>query len=196
MNTTKVAPSRLWLGVVQVLVGLAVIAFLAGAYRAYTYSWPLWQGQPAKASGSMLGDRPAALLDAAVAQYKAGNFDESARLLKLATEELHDAQGNLKPERRELAAEIKYLSGLTAERLKQTEQAKDYYRDTLRLKPGHLYAIWNLERLEKPNLGSDGAAGGGGSNSDPSQQPDPNKPQDGNQPTPPGTKPSPPKRGI
>ncbi len=169
------------------LAGFATLAFLGvfalGLLRLINYTLPLYIGAPVSAAQSGYGDPVAAYYDAALASYKAEDFDGAVKMASQAYSKLTEQKGSIAQSEhvQKEAADIQFLLGLCREKAKQPDQAIDAYEQALRHNPNHLAAKYNLERLLKPQGG--GGAGGPGDGKGAGQ------PQPGDQPGKDGDKP-------
>lgn len=173
-------------------MAVSVIVLVYGLWLGLFVAIPMLNGNYEFASGTLGGDSAEALYDDALVKYKmlkeddknppdsqkmqvrsfgrgGSPEDQILKQLGAAFTALVGAEGGQVPEsRRVLASEIKFLAGNVLLRQKQWEQARDAYREALRLNPQHLYAKYNLEMLESGG-GSGGA--GTGPNGEPGNQP-------------------------
>jgi len=181
------------------LAGLATLAFLGvfalGVVRLVNYTLPLFIGSPAAAAQSKYGDPVVAYYNAALASYKAEDYDGAVKMASQAYSKLTETKGSIAQSERVQteAGDIQFLLGLCREKTKQPDQAIDAYEQALRHNPNHLAAKYNLERLLKPQGG--GGAGGpgpGGAGQQPGQAPGGQQP--GQQPA--GGSSHQPKKGI
>lgn len=173
------------------LAGVATLAFLGvfalGVVRLVNYTLPFYIGDPVSAAQSGYGDPVVAYYNAALASYKAQDYDGAIKMASQAYSTLTAEKGSISQSQRvqKEAGDIQFLLGLCRERNKQPDQAIDAYEQALRHNPNHLPAKYNLERLLKPQGG--GGAGGPGSGQgqggqQPGQQPGDGKGQPGQQP--------------
>jgi tetratricopeptide (TPR) repeat protein len=148
------------------LAGVATLAFLGvfvlGVLRLINYTLPLYIGDPASAAQSTYGDPVVAYYNAALASYKAEDYDGAVKMASQAYSKLTEEKGAIAQTDRvqKEAGDIQFLLGLIREKNKQQSQAIEAYKQALRHNPNHLAAKYNLERLLKPQGG--GGAGGPG----------------------------------
>jgi tetratricopeptide (TPR) repeat protein len=163
------------------LAGLACLLFVGvfalGIKHVVEYTLPFYFGDPLVASQADSGEKAVALYDAALAHYRAKDYDGAIQLSTQAYSALTAEKGAIAetPRAQMQAAEIQFLLGLSYDRNKKQQQAIDAYEQALRHNPSHLDAKYNLERLLKPS----GGGGGGGAGGDGQGQ---GQGQNGNQP--------------
>lgn len=158
----KKLPSEFWILCVMFFCGVCLVGVLAGIYHLWSYSVPMANGNYELAAESYLGYRGDALYDAALAAYKKEDYMRATKLLNAVSETVNDSSGKLLESKREIAAEIKFLSGNIFFRQNQFQQALRAYEESLRINPDHRYAKYNLELLKQPPLGGDSKGDGKG----------------------------------
>ena len=132
---------------------LACLGFLFGIYMLFSYSMPMKTENFETASHSFAGDKATALYDRGLQLYKAEEYKRSLLVLQDAYNACQGSQGVVDPEKRKLAADIKFLTGNALVESKQLQQAVEAYKEALRLDPSNLYAKYNLELLQSMNGG-------------------------------------------
>jgi tetratricopeptide (TPR) repeat protein len=160
------------------LAGVATLAFLGvfalGVLRLINYTLPLYIGDPTSAAQSGYGDPVVAYYNAALASYKAEDYDGAVKVASQAYSKLTEEKGAIAQTDRvqKEAGDIQFLLGLIREKNKQQSQAIEAYKQALRHNPNHLAAKYNLERLLKPQGGGGaGGTGDGKGGQQPGQQP-------------------------
>jgi len=147
-------------GIVSIAAVLMAGALLFGVYQAVTYSWPMHEGRYRDAFESMVADEATVQYDAALAAYKAGDFETAKKLLTTAFSSCTNSEGVIPESRKQLGSQIQFLLGNTYVKLEKTEPAVKAYEESLRLDPSNLYTKYNLELLQSQSGGNGGGGAG------------------------------------
>lgn len=144
----------------QVAACVAVAFFAYGFYTLITYSGPMAFSYYPTALHSAASSKYEVFYSAALAEYRARNYEHCKKLAALAHEDL--AARKMLKGNELLAADVLFLQGKALQMLKKKDAAIEVYEQALRLNPHHQACKYNLEMLQTPPFSS-GAGSGGGS---------------------------------
>lgn len=139
--------------VAKVLTGVFAVIALYALIVGLSYSKPMVREEFQSASESWVADQPMALYDAGLQAYKAEKYPATIKLLIDAYNGCLDANGGVTAKRKQLAADIKFVSANALVKTKKMKAAIDAYKDCLRLDSENMEAKNNLESLLQMNNG-------------------------------------------
>ncbi len=131
-------------GFLAILFGLLLLGTLSIPMLTQNYHIPAETG---------IGDTSYALYDVGLDRYKAEKYSDAVKALTEAYNLCLGPQGVVEGDKQTLAAESKFLIGNALVRSKQLSKAAEAYKECLRIDPNHLYAKYNLEKLQSMNGG-------------------------------------------
>lgn len=151
MNNNYPRPGRLTYWSVTLLIPVALITMVYGAYHVLAYSWLMHEENWNRAAEShvLKCEKASALYNQALSIESLHPLAQA--YFNLALAQLVDKHGIIQPENKPFAAEITFQIGNCLFFQRKIEDAKEAYRNALRLDPTHLDAKFNLERLTDRN---------------------------------------------
>jgi len=119
------------------------------------FSNTLWvmMGDYKSASEASVGDTTIPHYNYGVQLYDAEVYPASVEVLTKAYNALLEGDGGVADNHRQLAAQIKFLTGNALVKAGKPKGAVEAYKEALRLDPTHMYAKYNLELLQQMNGG-------------------------------------------
>lgn len=162
MRFMNYRPLRLAVRALPWVCAVAALAVICLACeRFFSYSLPMLQGDYASAAEAGEGGaRALALHNQALSHYREHDYGTAKTLFEKSLAACY-VDGKLPSTQTKLAAECQFFIGNCNFNTKETEAAAVAYEKCLELNPSHLYAKYNLEKLQEAQKSS-----GGGQNND------------------------------
>lgn len=142
------------------LSSLALLVYCG--FRFAQFDYPMLRGQYEIASENEVWvTSPEAYFNLGLDCYRQNDYDSCRKAMLKTYAACCDANGKVLESRRRLAARAQLYIGNSYFNLGKTEDAVTAYEEGLRLVPGELYTIYNLEKLQDSQK-----SGGSGSSGD------------------------------
>lgn len=154
---------RIRVGIAWVVMVGAFVALCAIGLRFVDYSLPMLRGDNDRALERVyLGDLSVPHFNRALALYEQNDFQSARKGMEACLAECVGSDGQLKESHRQLAAECQFYIGNAWFNSKKTAEAVAAYEECLKLNPGHLWAKYNLEKLQESQPQKPQGGGGAG----------------------------------
>ncbi len=134
-----------WCTLVAGLVALSLIVF-----RFVDYSLPMMRGDYNRAVQSVyFGDMAMPHYNQALADYELNDYESARKGMEKALSACMGSDGQLKESHRFLASQCQFYIGNCFFNTKKTSEAAATYEECLKLYPPHMWAKYNLEKLQE-----------------------------------------------
>jgi len=144
---------------ILMLGSLGVLVYCG--FRMVQFDLPMMRGDYELATrNQVMVDSPEAQYNYALSCYRDHDYDTCRKVMTQVYAGCVDRSGAVRESQRELAARAQFYIGNSQFNLGKNDDAVAAYEQSLRLVPGDLYTIYNLEKLQdSQKSGGEGGSG-------------------------------------